>query len=100
MVIRMLKKFRGGINKLSKNLKSLSKHEKWERSHKKGLLKNEKSAISEMNKLEGINSKLDESEDQISYLKDRVAENTQSVWQKRKREKEDSWRDLWGNIKQ
>ena len=34
--------------------------------------------------MEGINSRLDEAEDQISDLEDKVEKNTQVLWQKRK----------------
>ena len=37
------------------------------------------------NTLDGINSRLDKAEDQISNLEDNVAENTQSEEQKKKR---------------
>ena len=60
-----------------------------------------KNSISDMkNTLEGINSRLDEAEDQISNLVGKIAENTQSEHQKEKRFlNEDSLSDLWDNIK-
>ena len=58
-----------------------------------------KYAISEMkHTLEGNNRRLNEVEDWISELKDRVAENTQLEQQKEKRiKKNDVLRDLWDN---
>ena len=50
------------------------------------------------NTLEEINSRLNEAEDWISNLEDKVSENTQSE-QKKEFKKEDSLRDLWNNIK-
>ena len=61
-----------------------------------------KGTISEMkNTLEGINSRLDQTEDQISDLGDKVSENTQLEQQheKRIRKSGDSVSDLWENMK-
>ena len=57
--------------------------------------------IETKNKLEGINSRINEAEEQISELKDRVVEMTAVEQNKEKRMKrnEDSLRDLWNNIK-
>ena len=54
-----------------------------------------------MNLLEGINSKLDETENQISELEDKGTVSTQRGNKKEKRLKrnEESLRDLWDNIK-
>ena len=51
--------------------------------------------------LEGINSRITETEEQISDLEDRKAEFTAAERNKEKRMKrnEDSLRDLWDNIK-
>ena len=53
--------------------------------------------------LGGINSSLEEAENQISDLEDKVAENTQSEQQKEKRinikKKDGRLRGLWYNIK-
>ena len=53
------------------------------------------------NTLEGINSRLDDTEERISDLEDRIVEITQSEQQKEKRilKNEDTLRDLWGKIK-
>ena len=52
------------------------------------------------NTLEGFNSRLDEAEDQISKVEDKVAENTQTEQQKEKKnfKNEDSI-NLWDNMK-
>ena len=52
------------------------------------------------NTVEGINSRLDDAEDQISDLEDKVSENTWLQQQKKKRiKKKDSLGDLCGNMK-
>ena len=53
------------------------------------------------NTLEGINSRLKYSEEQISELEDRAVEITAAKQKKEKRMKrnEDSLRDLWDNIR-
>ena len=53
------------------------------------------------NTLEGINSRINEAEEQISKLEDRVVEITAAEQNKEKTMKrnEDSLRDLWDNIK-
>ena len=53
------------------------------------------------NTLEGINSRISETEEQISELEDKVVEITSEEQNKVKRMKrtEDSLRDLWDNIK-
>ena len=53
------------------------------------------------NSLEGINSRITESEEQISDLEDKIVEITTTEQNKEKRMKriEDSLRDLWENIK-
>ena len=59
-------------------------------------------AIPEMkNTLEGISSRITETEEQISDLEDRMVEFTAAEQTKEKRMKrnEDSLRDLWDNIK-
>ena len=53
------------------------------------------------NSLEGISSRINEAEEQISDLEDKIVEITTSEQNKEKRMKriEDSLRDLWDNIK-
>ena len=53
------------------------------------------------NSLEGINSRITESEEWISDLEDKIVEITAAEQNKEKRMKiiEDSIRDLWDNIK-
>ena len=53
------------------------------------------------NSLEGINSKITEAEERIGDLKDKIVEITTAEQSKEKRMKriEDSFRDLWDNIK-
>ena len=53
------------------------------------------------NTLEGINSRINEAEERISELEDRLVEITAAKQNKEKRLKrnEDSLRDLWGNIR-
>ena len=60
------------------------------------------SAINEVkNMLEGINSRITESEEQISELEDKMVEITAEEQNKEKRMKrtENNLRDLWDNIK-
>ena len=60
------------------------------------------STMNEMkNSLEGINSRITESEEWISDLEDKIVEITAAEQNKEKRMKiiEDSIRDLWDNIK-
>ena len=45
-----------------------------------------KNTLTEMNTLQGINSRADEAEDQIRDLEDKEVENTQSEQQRKKRE--------------
>ena len=53
------------------------------------------------NTLEGINSRISEAEEWISELEDKIVEITSEEQNKVKRMKrtEDSFRDLWGNVK-
>ena len=53
------------------------------------------------NAIEGINSRISEAEEQISEQKDKMVEITSEEQNKVKRMKrtEDSFRDLWDNIK-
>ena len=53
------------------------------------------------NTLEGINSRLNEAEEQISELEERVVEITagEQEIEKKNEKNEDSLRDLWDNIK-
>ena len=48
-------------------------------------IKKDQSEISEINTLEGINSRLDEAEDQVSFLEDKVEK---TLKQRRKKKKE------------
>ena len=59
-----------------------------------------KNIITEMkNALEGINSRLNDTEEWISELEDRLVEITDAEQKKRMKRNEDSLRDLWDNIK-
>ena len=58
-----------------------------------------KNAISEINMLEGINSRLDEAEDQISDLKDSVGKYTQVVQKKNTFLNLESLRNILDNMK-
>ena len=53
------------------------------------------------NTLDGVNSRITEAEEWISYLEDKIVEITTAEQNKEKRMKriEDSLRDLWDNIK-
>lgn len=54
----------------------------------------EKDAINKMkNTLEGINNRLEDTEEQIGHLEDRVMESCQVEQQKKEKEKE--MRELW-----
>ena len=68
----------------SDDFKDTEQHGKRCRYHKKGPVRNKECNIRINNKLEGINSRLDEAEDQISNLEDKVEENTQAEQQKGK----------------
>ena len=100
------KKFRIIIVKMIKNLEN--KMEKMKESINKGLeeLKNKhtetNNTITEIkNTLEEINSRISEAEEQISELEDKMMEITFEEQNKVKRMKrtEDSFIDLWDNIK-
>ena len=100
------KEFRIMIVKMIKNLES--KIEKMQESISKDLeeLKNKhtetNSTITAIkNTLEGINSRISEAEKQISELENKMVEITAEEQNKVKRMKrtEDSFRDLWDNIK-
>ena len=99
------KEFRIIIAKMIKNLEN--RMEKMQESFNKDLeeLKNKhtetKNTITEINTLEGINSRISEAEEQISVLEDKMVEITYAEKNKVKRMKrtEDSLRDLWDNIK-
>ena len=58
-------------------------------------------AINEIkNTLEGINSRISEAEDRISEVEDRMVEINETERKKEKRiKRNDSLRDLWGNVK-
>ena len=100
------KEFRIMIVKMIKNLEN--KMEKMKESINKGLeeLKNKhtetNNTITEIkNTLEEINSRISEAEEQISELEDKMMEITFEEQNKVKRMKrtEDSFIDLWDNIK-
>ena len=100
------KEFRIVIVKMIKNLEN--RMEKMQESINKDLeeLKNKhieiNSIITEIkNTLEGINSRVSEAEERISELEDKTVEITSEEQNKVKRMKrsEDSFRDLWDNIK-
>ena len=54
------------------------------RNHKKGSVRNKHATSEISNTLEGINHRLDEAEDRISDLEDKVGKNTQVKQQKEK----------------
>ena len=99
------KEFRIMIVKMIKNLEI--KMEKMQESINKDLeeLKNKhtetKNTITEINTLEGINSRISEAGERISELEDKMVEITSADQNKVKRMKrtEDSLRDLWDSIK-
>ena len=100
------KEFRIMIVKMIKNLEN--KMEKMKESVNKDLeeLKNKhietNNTITEIkNTLEGINSRISEAEERISELEDKMVEITSEEQNKVKGMKrtEDSFRDLWGNVK-
>ena len=98
------KEFRILIIKMIQNLKN--KMEKMQQSINKELeeLKNKhtNNTITEIkNSLEGIKSRISETEEWISELKDKMVEMTAEEQNKVKRIKrtEDSLRDVWNNIK-
>ena len=62
MVIKMLKELRGRKGGLNENLNRNGKHKKGHRNQKKKQSE-KKHTITEMNTLEGINSRLNEAED-------------------------------------
>ena len=51
------------------------------------------------NTLEGINNRITEAEEWINDLEDRMVDITAKEQNIEKRMEEDSWRDLWDNIK-
>ena len=100
------KEFRVMMVKMIKNLEN--RMEKMQESINKDLeeLKNKhretNNTITEIkNILEGINSRISEAEEGISELEDKMVETTCEKQNKVKRMKrtEDSFRDLWDNIK-
>ena len=63
----------------NKCIKSIKKEfQQRDSKHKKGHRNHNKNCSEMKSTLEGINNKLDETEDQMSDLEDKVAENTQS----------------------
>ena len=76
MVIRVLSEPRRSIDELGENFNQLSINEIENIKRSQSEIK---STITEMkNTLNGIKGRIDEAENQSSYLKDKIAENTQS----------------------
>ena len=92
MIVKMFKEFRRKVDEYSK-LKIITHLE---------CIKDQtemKTTIMEIkNKLGGINIRLDDTEEQIRDLEDRVVEITEAE-QEKKKKKRDRLRDLWYNIK-
>ena len=51
------------------------------------------------NTLEGNNSRINEAEERISEVKDRMVEINKAQRKKKKELKEDKFRDFWDNVK-
>ena len=98
MVIKLLKEFTDNCRELSENYKSIKKE--IETINKKKEEMNNKILEIE-NTPEGITSSLDEEDDWISELMDKVEKNTQREQEKEKRvrKKEEVWRELQNNMK-
>ena len=94
MIVKMIKDLE---NRMDKKQESVNKDlEKLKNKH------TETNNTTEIkNTLEGINSRISEAEKRISELEDKMAEITSEEQNKAKRVKriEDSFRDLWDNIK-
>ena len=99
MIVKMIQDLRKRMEaKIEKMQEMFNKHLE-ELKNKQTEMNNK---ISEMKTtLEGINSRITEGEEWISDLEDRMVEFTVAEQNKEKRMKrnEDSWRDLWDNIK-
>ena len=100
------KEFRIIIVKMIQDLgkKMEAKIEKMQEMFTKGLEELRNKQIEMDNKLEGINRRITEAEEQINDLENRMVEITvteQNIAKKKKKMKrnEDSQRDLWDNIK-
>ena len=92
MVIKVLTDLRRRMDEHSDNFKDIQNVGKYQTE-----------IITELkNTLDGLNSRLDEVKAQISELKDKAMEITQTEQQNGKRifKREDTLRDLWDNIKQ
>ena len=78
-----------------------SKIEKMQEIFTKDLQELKKKQTEMKNTLEGINSRITETEEQINDLEDRMVEiiATEQNIEKRMKRNEDSLRDLWDNIK-
>ena len=97
------KEFRIMIVKMIQDLgkKMEAKIEKMQEMFTKGLEELRNKQIEMDNKLEGINRRITEAEEQINDLENRIVEVTvteQNI-EKRMKRNEDSLRDLWDNIK-
>ena len=96
----MLSELRGRVDELSDNFNEGKKYIKMEIENIKKTQSEMKSTITEMkNTLEGINSRWNEAEVQISDLEDKVAETTQSEQQQEKKIQKNDTLGLWDNIK-
>ena len=76
----------------------LQQHDKGNRNYKQEPGRNEEYNFWNKNTLEGITSRLDEAEDQISELEDKVERNTQ-VEQKHEKNTPKIWRQLKGTAR-
>ena len=90
------------LKKLNENYKELSGNFIIMKKYIETMNKNElemKNAISEMNTLERIKSRLDEEDNWTSNSEHKVEKNTQSEQQKERiKENEDGLRELWDNM--
>ena len=94
MIVKMIKNLE---NKMEKKQESINKDVKLKNKHTET-----NNRITEIkNILEGINSRISEAEEWISELEDKMVEITSEEQNKvkRMRRTEDSFRDLWDNVK-
>ena len=95
MIVKMIKNLE---NKMEKRQESINKDlEELKKKH----TETNNTSTEIKNTLEGINSSISEAEEQISELEDKMVKITSEEQSKVKRIKrtEDSFRDLWENIK-
>ena len=94
MIVKMIQNLRKRMEKIqetfNKDLKELKSKQWWTTQ-----------PLKFKNALEGINNRITEAEEQISELEDKMVEITAREQNKEKRMEriEDSFRDLWDNIK-